>query len=133
VCDEAVSSLDVSVQAQILNLLEDIKSSRGLTMVFISHNLSVVKNISDRVAVMYLGRLCEVASATDLYARPRHPYSEALLSAIPDPDPRSERKHGPDRLPSVTRRGGIRRRPRVPLPASGRAGRPRRSRRWRNP
>ncbi len=87
ICDEPVSSLDVSVQAQILNLLEDMKDRYGLTMVFIAHDLAVVKNVSDRVAVMYLGKLCEVAGADDLYRAPVHPYTNALLASIPDPRP----------------------------------------------
>lgn len=81
VCDEAVSSLDVSVKAQILNLLEDLRRRRHLAMLFISHDLAVVKNVSDRVAVMYMGRFCEVAASEDLYRFPRHPYSRALLQA----------------------------------------------------
>ncbi len=87
ICDEPVSALDVSVQAQILNLLEEMKETYGLTMVFISHDLAVVKNISDRVAVMYLGKVCEIAPPDELYARPAHPYSAALISSIPVPDP----------------------------------------------
>lgn len=87
VCDEPVSSLDVSVQAQIINLLRDLKESRGLSMLFISHDLAVVKNISDRVAVMYLGRLCEVAPCADLFRTPAHPYSRTLITSIPRPDP----------------------------------------------
>lgn len=87
ICDEPVSALDVSVQAQVLNLLEDLKAQFNLTMVFIAHDLAVVKNISDRVAVMYLGRLCEIADSDDLYARPAHPYTKVLLDSIPMPDP----------------------------------------------
>jgi peptide/nickel transport system ATP-binding protein len=87
ICDEPVSALDVSVQAQILNLLEDLKAQYGLTMVFITHDLAVVKNVSDRVAVMYLGKVCEMADPDTMYAAPAHPYTAALLSAIPVPDP----------------------------------------------
>ena len=84
VCDEPVSALDVSVQAQILNLLEDMKERYALTLLFISHDLAVVKNISDRVAVMYLGKLCEVADSAQIYEAPAHPYTAGLISAIPD-------------------------------------------------
>jgi len=87
ICDEPVSALDVSVQAQILNLLEDLKDRYGLTLVFITHDLAVVKNVSDRVAVMYLGKICEVAPPDRLYAEPAHPYTAALLESIPVPDP----------------------------------------------
>ena len=87
ICDEPVSALDVSVQAQILNMLEDLKAEYGLTLVFIAHDLAVVKNISDRVAVMYLGKLCEVAESNALYDMPAHPYTELLLGSSPAPDP----------------------------------------------
>jgi peptide/nickel transport system ATP-binding protein len=87
ICDEPVSALDVSVQAQILNLLEDMKARYGLTMLFVAHDLAVVKNVSDRVAVMYLGKLCEIGPPEAIYAEPAHPYTTALLDAIPVPDP----------------------------------------------
>ncbi len=87
ICDEPVSALDVSVQAQVINLLEDLKKLHGLTLIFIAHDLAVVKNVSDRVAVMYLGKVCEVAPSDDLYERPAHPYTDLLLQSIPVPDP----------------------------------------------
>jgi peptide/nickel transport system ATP-binding protein len=87
ICDEPVSALDVSVQAQILNLLKDMKARYGLTMIFIAHDLAVVKNVSDRVVVMYLGKICEVAAPDTLYDQPAHPYTWILLESIPEPDP----------------------------------------------
>ncbi|MEZ5247181.1 MAG: ABC transporter ATP-binding protein [Acidimicrobiales bacterium] len=87
VCDEPVSALDVSVQAQILNLLQDMKARYGLTMLFISHDLAVVKNVSDRIIVMYLGKICEIADSEALYESPAHPYTRVLLDSIPQPDP----------------------------------------------
>ena len=91
IADEPVSALDVSIQAQVINLLNDLKAEMGLTILFIAHNLSVVKYFSDRIGVMYYGKLMEVARSEDLYAKPLHPYTRALLSAIPEPNPLTER------------------------------------------
>jgi peptide/nickel transport system ATP-binding protein len=87
ICDEPVSALDVSVQAQVINLLEELKHQYGLTLIFIAHDLAVVKNVSDRVCVMYLGKVCEVADSDELYRAPTHPYTDLLLKSIPVPDP----------------------------------------------
>lgn len=97
VCDEAVSSLDVLVQAQVLGLLEDLRTELGLAYLFIAHDLSLVKQVSDRVAVMYLGRLCEIGPSEELYRRPLHPYTVALLASIPSPDP-TEAPRSPGRF-----------------------------------
>jgi peptide/nickel transport system ATP-binding protein len=92
VADEAVSALDVSVRAQILNLLQDLQEEMGLTYLFVSHDLSVIEYLCDRVAVMYVGKLVELTTTEELFANPKHPYTEALLSAVPKPDPRLRRR-----------------------------------------
>ena len=104
ICDEPVSALDVSIQAQILNLLQDMKRRYGLTVLFISHDLSVVKNVSDRIVVMYLGKVCEIGNTAEIYSHPAHPYTRALLASIPEPAPTVDVGEGDigDELPSAT-------------------------------
>ena len=104
VCDEAVSALDVSIQAQILNLLHDIQQEFQLTLMFISHNLGVVRHVSHRIAVMYLGQVVELASEDDLFSKPLHPYTDALISAVPEPDPEATNRQKPlsGEIPSPT-------------------------------
>lgn len=98
VCDEPVSALDVSIQAQILNLLAELKDEFGLTLIFISHNLSVVRHVSDRILVLYLGRIVELATGDEIYENPKHPYTKALLTAVPIPDPKLARLRNIDAL-----------------------------------
>ncbi len=98
VCDEPVSALDVSIQAQILNLLSELKDQFGLTLIFISHNLSVVRHVSDRILVLYLGRMVELSSGDELYQDAKHPYTKALLTAVPIPDPKRARQRSIDAL-----------------------------------
>ncbi len=103
VCDESVAALDVSIQAKVLDLLRDLQKESGVTYLFISHDMAVVENISDRVAVMYLGQIVEMGTRAQLFGNPRHPYTQRLLSAVPVPDPRRERQPGlrmSDEIPS---------------------------------
>ena len=118
ICDEPISALDVSVQAQVVNMLEDLQDQLGLTYLFITHDLSMVRHISNRIGVMYLGRIVELASNTDLYRRPSHPYTQALLASIPVPDPTAARPADPVRgeIPSPMHiPSGCRFRTRCPL------------------
>ena len=130
VCDEPISALDVSIQAQIVNLLIRLQKEKGLTYLFIAHDLAMVKHISDRVAVMYLGNIVEITQASALYANPMHPYTQALLSAIPIPDPEVEEKKQRIRLEGELPARWTRRRAAgsstaagLPVNAAGRSGR----------
>ena len=118
ICDEPVSALDVSVQAQVLNLLEDLKVKYGISLIFIAHDLAVVKNIADRVVVMYLGKVCEVAPPDDLFARPLHPYTEILMSSIPVTDPSVDPRRRDHDLAASCRRRSPRRRAAGSAPAA---------------
>ena len=131
VCDEPISALDVSIQAQIVNLLIRLQKEKGLTYLFIAHDLAMVKHISDRVAVMYLGNIVEITQASALYANPMHPYTQALLSAIPIPDPEVEEKKQRIRLGGTSsparwtrrRAAGSSTAAGLPVNAAGRSGR----------
>ena len=118
ICDEPVSALDISIRAQIVNLLADLQAELGLTYLFISHDLSVVRHVSDSIAVMYMGKIVEIAPKAELFERPRHPYTSALLQAAPVPDPSARRKR-PVPRPATSRQPSTR----LPAAGSGRAAR----------